>query len=197
MSCLNNLKQVGISLSLYNDANGGRVPSAMSYGAAANDYNGCVTAYDKTRTYGGVPSLIEPKNYKSFYCPSDKIDTNSPSLSTDNIVSYRYRWVVWWNTSLYPGLKDLNFIRPSMQVVYHEDLDFHYKHLKDAYPLVQPTLQAVYGDCHARKWVVKWQQRGPVPNSLYDPNWFYYVNNIVNDQNALSPDVKNGWDNDN
>ena len=197
MSCINNLRQLGISLSLYNDTNGGRVPSAMSFGANDSDYGGCLAAYNKTETYGGVPFLIEPKNYKIFYCPSDKVDTNSPGLGPVNYVSYRYRWVVWWNTSLYPNLKDQNFIRPSMQVVYHEDLDFHYKHLTDEYPLVQPTLQAVYADCHARKWVVKWQQQGPVPNSLYDPNWFYYVNGILNDRNTLSPDVKTGWDNDN
>jgi prepilin-type N-terminal cleavage/methylation domain-containing protein len=197
MSCLNNLRQLGISLSLYNDANGGRVPSSMSFGAGAQDYGGCVSAFDKTVNYAGVASLIEPKNYRIFYCPSDKETTPSPIISVTNYVSYRYRWVVWWNTSLYPGLKDQNFVKPAAQVVYHEDLDLHYKHLTTEYPLVQPTLQAVYGDCHARKWTVRWQQHGAVPNSLYDPNWFYYVNGILNDQNALSPDVKNGWDNDN
>ena len=88
--------------------------------------------------------------------------------------------MVWWNTSLYPGLKDQHFAKPSQQIVFHEDFDFHYKRLKDQYPLVQPTLQAVYADFHARKWQVKWQQNGPVPNSLYDPNWFYYVNGVSN-----------------
>jgi len=45
MDCLNNLRQIGLNLSLYNDAAGGRVPSAMSYGAKENDYNDCVNAY--------------------------------------------------------------------------------------------------------------------------------------------------------
>ncbi len=196
MSCLNNLRQVGINLSMYIEASSGVVPSAMSYGAGASDYPGCVNAYVKTLNYSGVASLIEPKNYRIFYCPSDRIDTPSPSLGATNLTSYRYRWVVWWNTSLYPGLKDQHFIRPATQIVYHEDLDFHYKHLTDEYPVVQPTLQAVYADCHARKWAVKWQQNGPVPNSLYDPNWLYYVNGIVNDRNMLSPSIKNGWDNE-
>jgi prepilin-type N-terminal cleavage/methylation domain-containing protein len=196
MACLNNLRQIGLSLSVYNDTAGGLVPSSMSYGAGANDYTGCVNAYDKTRNYAGVASLLEPRSYRIFYCPSDRALTPSPSLSPGNLVSYRYRWVVWWNTSLYPGLKDRDFVKPSAQIVYHEDLDFHYKHLIDEYPLVQPTLQAVYADCHARKWAVKWQQQGPVPNSLYDPNWLYYVNGQVNDRNMLSPDVKDGWDNE-
>jgi len=196
MACLNNLRQIGISLTLYNDTALGKVPSSMSYGARASDYNGCVNAYAKTVNYAGVASLLDSKNFRIFYCPSDRELTPSPSLNATNYVSYRYRWVVWWNTSLYPGLKDRDFIRPSAQIVYHEDLDFHYKHLKDEYPVVQPTLQAVYADCHARKWVVKWQQQGAVPNSLYDPNWLYYVNGQVNDRNMLSPDVKDGWDNE-
>jgi prepilin-type N-terminal cleavage/methylation domain-containing protein len=196
MACLNNLRQIGLSLSFYLDSAGGRVPSAMSYGAGASDYNGCVNAYGKTVTYGGVASLIEPKNFRIFYCPSDRYHTPSPATNVNIDVSYRYRWVVWWNSSLYPGLKDRDFIHPSMQIVYHENLDYHYRRLTDEYPVVQPTLQAVYADCHARKWAVKWQQNGPVPNSLYDPNWLYYVNGIVNDRNVLSPDVKNGWDND-
>jgi prepilin-type N-terminal cleavage/methylation domain-containing protein len=196
VSCLNNLRQIGINLSMYIDTYSGRVPSAMSYGAGPNDYNGCLAGYAQTYDYGGVATLLEPKNFKIFYCPSDRVSVPSPSLSTANLISYRYRWVVWWNTSLYPGLKDSNFIHPSAQIVYHEDLDYHYKRLKDQYPVVQPTLQAIYGDCHARKWTVKWQQQGPVPNSLYDPNWFYYVNDQVNDRNMLSPDVKTGWDNE-
>ena len=44
------------------------MPSAMSYGAGANDYNGCVNAYVKTLNYAGVASLIEPRNY--FNCPT-------------------------------------------------------------------------------------------------------------------------------
>jgi prepilin-type N-terminal cleavage/methylation domain-containing protein len=196
IACLNNLKQIGISLFIYNDAAGGKVPSAMSFGAGQNDYNGCVNLYDKTLDYNGVAPLLDNRNYKTFYCPSDKVDTPSPAASDTNYVSYRYRWVVWWNTSLYPGLKESGFGHPSQEIVYHEDLDFHYKHLTDEYPLVQPTLQAVYADCHAKKWVVKWQQNGPVPNSLFDPNWFYYANGKVNTPGTPQPDVKTGWDND-
>ncbi len=196
MYCLNNLKQIGINLSLYNDVSAGRVPSAMNYGAKVNDYTGCVNAYDSTLDYAGVASLLDSNNFRTYWCPSDLKSVPSKSLSTTNLCSYRYRWVVWWNTSLYPGLKDRAFVRPTQQIVYHEDLDFHYRHLADEYPVVQPTLQAIYADCHARKWTVKWQQEGHVPNSLYDPNWFYYYKNAINYENDNSPDVTDGWDNE-
>jgi prepilin-type N-terminal cleavage/methylation domain-containing protein len=195
ITCLNNLKQIGLSLNLYTDSAQTRLPTAMNYGAGRNDYAGCAAAFGKTLTYGGVPTLLDLKNYRVFFCPRDKLDypTNSPNAVT----SYRYRWVVWWNSSLYPGLKESDFVKPAQQIVYHEDLDFHYKRLKDEYPLVQPTLQAIYADFHARKWAVKWQQNGPVPNSLYDPNWFYYVNGVSNNGGqGVDGNVKNGWDNE-
>jgi prepilin-type N-terminal cleavage/methylation domain-containing protein len=195
VACLNNLKQIGLSLSLYTESSQSRFPSAMNYGAGANDYNGCVAAYPKTLNFGGLASLLDVKNYRAFFCPSDRLDP--PSDAASALTSYRFRWVVWWNTSLFPGLKESDFIKPAQQIVYHEDLDFHYKRLKDEYPLVQPTLQAIYADFHARKWTVMWQQNGPVPNSLYDPNWFYYVNGVSNNggQGVLGT-VKNGWDNE-
>ena len=195
MTCINNLKQIGLSLTLYTDSAQTRVPTAMNYGAGANDYTGCANAFAKTLEYGGVPTALEVKNYRVFFCPSDKLDVITNSITAPT--SYRYRWVVWWNSSLYPKLKDTDFLKPAQQIVYHEDLDFHYKHLKDEYPLVQPTLQAVYADFHARKWQVKWQQNGPVPNSPYDPNWFYFTNGVPNlGGQGTSGTVKNGWDND-
>jgi prepilin-type N-terminal cleavage/methylation domain-containing protein len=196
VACLNNLKQIGLGLNLYTDSNQNRVPSALNFGANPYDYGSCANNVSKTLYYGGVASSLGIPNYKLFYCPSDKIDHPSPSLSATNYTSYRYRWVVWWDSADYPGLKDIDFVRPAAQIIYHEDLDFHYKHLKDEYPVIQPMLNAVYADFHARKWVVKWQQNGPVPNSLYDPNWFYFIKNVPNCPGpGVASNVKNGTDN--
>ena len=53
--------------------------------------------------------------------------------------------------------------------------------LTNRYPLVQPTLNAVYADCHAALWKVKFQQNGVgVPNSPYDPNWFGFEKDVSN-----------------
>ena len=43
--CLNNLKQIGLSLSVYIDSSENRMPTAMNFGAKANDQTGCINAY--------------------------------------------------------------------------------------------------------------------------------------------------------
>ena len=199
-ACKNNTMQVVQAMGIYLASPSAQVPSAMSFGAKANDYTGCVNAYDYTLNYAGVASSLNLPNYRVFWCPNDTNNFPNTSTNLTNYTSYRYRWVVWWSSSLYPGLKELNFCRPSQQVIYHEDLDFHFKHLTDEYPLIQPTLEAVYADGHCANWTVKWRQ-GLTPTSLYDPNWFYYYRDTthhdkVNFPNSVTqPDVENGYDN--
>ncbi|MEP6662584.1 MAG: type II secretion system protein [Verrucomicrobiota bacterium] len=177
ISCLSNLKQVALALTIYKDDSQSRMPSALTYGAAAGNYDSCVNVYAQTLTYPGVAKSLNAGNYRAFWCPADKIRIRSTASDT----SYRYRWVIWWNTALYPGLKDSQFFRPAAQIIYHEDLDYHYKMLKDPYPAVQPVLNAVYADCHAALWKVHFQQLGAgVPGSLYDPNWFGYEKDVKN-----------------
>ena len=196
ISCLSNLKQVGLALTIYKDDAQGRMPSALTYGAAPGDYNSCVAAYGSTLTYGGVAKSLNAGNYRAFWCPSDRLRIPTNSLAGNNYTSYRYRWVIWWNTAMYPGLKDTHFYRPAAQIIYHEDLDYHYKMLKDPYPLLQPILNAVYGDCHASLWKVQFQQQGAnVPGSLYDPNWFGFQKEVKNPGVPnIGGDVKTGHD---
>ncbi|MEO6034962.1 MAG: type II secretion system protein [Verrucomicrobiota bacterium] len=195
-SCMSNLKQVGLALTMYKDDSLSRMPSALTYGATPGNYTSCTDRYYQTWTYSGVAMSLNIGNYRAFWCPSDKLRKATNSLSSNNYTSYTYRWVIWWNSAKYPGLKDTQFYKPAAQIVYHEDLDFHYKMLPDRYPKVQPTLNAVYADCHAALWKVQFQQQGTgVPGSIYDPNWFGYERGVPNPGVPnTGGDVKTGHD---
>ena len=196
VSCLNNLKQIGLALTLYTDSNQTRMPSSLSFGAVAHDYASAANSVPSTDSYGGVAKLLNVGAVKSFWCPSDKVKKPSvPTVKDTDLTSYRYRFVIWWNTCDFPGLKDSDFVKPSSQVIYHEDYDYHYAHLADQYPKVQPTMNAIYGDFHAAKWKVLFRQNQP--GRLYDPNWFSYgPNGQLNVDNPnVGGDVHTGYDN--
>jgi len=186
--CLNNLKQIGLCLSMYIEDNQNHMPSPLNYGAQPGDYNSLLTTYVYTQSLNGVPSLLNLKNYSVFYCPSDV--NNIPNAT--NIVmgssSYVYRWTAWWDASLNRNLKASDFFRPSSQVIYHEALDFHFKKLDTEYPVVQPTLIALCADFHVQTWRVQLFHFG-----VYDPNWFYYTPkgglDIMTDTVANSYDI--------
>lgn len=115
-------------------------------------------------------------------------------MKDDDFTSYRYRYVIWWNTCLYPGLKDSDFVRPVGQMIYHEDFDYHYKRLNDRYPTNQPTINVVFGDFHAAKFKVLFRQNQP--GKRYDPNWFSYGpdGKLNNDMPNTGGDVRTGYD---
>ncbi len=193
--CLNNLKQVALALTLYTDSNVDRMPSALSFGASPGDYTSAANTVAKTDQYGGVAKLINVGNYKAHWCPSDLKQKPTNPVRDTNFTSYRYRFVIWWNTVKYPGLKNNRFIKPFAQAVYHEGFDFHYKQLyPDAYTTNQPTMNAVYGDFHAAKWKVGFRQ-APAPR-FYDPNWFTYGSGGKTNLDApnIGDDVNTGYD---
>ena len=194
VACLNNLKQIGLALTLYTDANLNRMPSALSFGAKAGDYNSAANTVTNTDMYGGVASLLNLGNYRSFWCLADKLDKPSDPVQKGDFTSYRYRFVIWWNSVLYPGLKDSDFVKPSGQMIYHEDFDYHYRRLNDRYPTNQPTINAIYGDFHAAKFKVLFRQNQP--GRRYDPNWFSYGpdGKLNNDMPNSGGDVKTGYD---
>jgi prepilin-type N-terminal cleavage/methylation domain-containing protein len=209
-SCLTNLRQIGISLQMYTDNNGDKVPSAMSFGVPAGDddesaggNSGTANAYDATCNYGGVAHLLSVGGPHVLFCPSDtnnavltKLSTLSSLAQSNTPISYNYRFVVWDNTAMFPGLKASQFVRPSAQIVYHEECDYHYAKLApDVYPTKQPTLNAVYADFHARSWKVQFRQDGNVPGSLYDPNWFFYYDSANDvEHSGGGGTVESGWD---
>ncbi len=58
ISCLNNLKQIGIALFLYTGNNRDRMPSALSFGARPGVYSSAEDTVTKTDQYGGIPKLL-------------------------------------------------------------------------------------------------------------------------------------------
>jgi len=129
-----------------------------------------------------------------FWCPSDKLQKPSSPVITNDFISYRYRYVIWWNTCLYPGLKESDLCKPSGQMIYHEGFDYHYKRLKDRYPTNQPTLNVIFGTLHAATFKVLFRQNRP--ERRHDPNWFYYGSDgtLNTDAPHTGGDVKTSYD---
>ncbi len=196
VSCLSNLKQIGLALTMYTESAQGKVPSSLNFGAIAGNYASAANSVGKTDTYGGVPKLLDVGNYRTFWCPSDKVQKPSMPVKDDDFTSYRYRFVIWWNTCLYPGLKEADFFKPTGQMIYHEDFDYHYNRLNDRYPISQqPTINAIYADFHAAKFKVGFRQYSQ-PEKRYDPNWFTYGSSgqLNMDAPNTGGDVKTGYD---
>jgi prepilin-type N-terminal cleavage/methylation domain-containing protein len=195
IACLSNLRQIGLALTFYTDVNGEKMPSAITYGSTPRQPSTAPDTVQYTDMYAGVPKALNMANPKVFWCPSDfQTRPHTPVQDTD-FTSYRYRFVIWDNTVRFPGLKTTDFFKPVGQIIYHENLDLHYKQLKSSYTSTQPTLNAIYADFHAALWKVMFRQNKP--GNFYDPNWFTWGPNYVfnNDNPNIGGDVHTGWDN--
>ena len=184
-------------MSIYNNDNHDQLPSALSFGGVGGNtgaaYNSATATFNSTYTYGGVAQMLNVGTYKVFWCPSDTINTNSTPAGTNDFTSYRYRFVIWWNSCRFSGLKSTDFFRPSSQAVYDENYDFHYNRTKNLYPNKQPIVNAFYADSHAAKLKVVFNYGGAGP---YDPNWFTYGPGDQLNTGApnIGDDVHTGYD---
>jgi prepilin-type N-terminal cleavage/methylation domain-containing protein len=198
IACLSNLKQIGLALALYTDAEENKMPTALNYGARPNQPGtDAPNTVQFTDMYGGVPKDLKLGNARVWWCPSDRFNKpiiDNGVISTNSFSSYRYRFVIWDNTVRFPGLKTSDFMKPSGQIIWHENQDLHYKRLPSSYTSTQPTLNAIYADFHAALWRVLFRQNKP--GRYYDPNWFTYgPGGVLNQDNPnIGYDVHTGWD---
>jgi type II secretory pathway pseudopilin PulG len=197
VKCVGNLKQIGLALNLYIDENRYRVPNATSSPwnvPVGNRTQAAQDFWDTVSVVGGVLSLLNLHSNAVMWCPSDPLypPASFAKINASTESSYDYRFVVWDNSVIFPGLKLSDFCRPTAQVIYHEDCDFHYLKTTNFYPSVAPTLNGIYADMHARPWKVMNEQT--YPNGLYDPNWFYIVNGQVNITGGNLGTVEDAWD---
>ncbi len=196
IACLSNLKQIGVAMALYTDANENKMPTALNYGARPNQPGTDAPATVQfTDMIGGVPKDLNLPNSRVFWCPSDRL--NAPTngiIAMNNYSSYRYRFVIWDNTVRFPGLKTSDFFKPVSQIIFHENQDFHYKRLPSSYTPAQPTLNAIYADTHASLWKVLFRQNQA--GNYYDPNWFSFGPGgaFNTDSPNIGYDVHTGWD---
>jgi prepilin-type N-terminal cleavage/methylation domain-containing protein len=203
ISCLNNVKQVALSLNFYTGDNRDEIPSALNSwgdgrrGARKGDRrtaaNGQVVR--NLFEYGGLPSALKVGNPTAWWCPSDKLNVPSSNVLPDerDRVSYWMRYVIWDNTVRYPGLKTSAFHKPVGQIMYIEHADHHWSYATSHYPTNQPTLNAIFADFHAEPFEVKFRQARA--GKRYDPNWFTYGPGGLNtDSPNIGGDVKTGWD---
>ncbi len=196
IACLSNLKQIGVAFTVYTDSFEDRMPSAIKYGSTPGNVSTAPNTVQFTDMLGGVPRDLNLPNFRVFWCPSDRVNppTNGVISMNSTFSSYRYRFVIWDNTVRFPGLKASDFFKPSSQIIYHENQDFHYKRLPSSYTPAQPTLNVIYADFHASLWKVLFRQNKP--GNYYDPNWFSYgPNGVLNTDNPnIGYDVHTGWD---
>jgi prepilin-type N-terminal cleavage/methylation domain-containing protein len=204
VACLNNVKQLALSLNFYTGDNNDEIPSALDSfgegrrGARKGDPSTAAhpTVVRNLYEYGGLPSALKVGNAKTWFCPSDKLNVPSSDIipRDDDRVSYWMRYVIWDNTVRYPGLKTSAFFRPVGQIIYIEHADHHWTYATSHYPTNQPTLNTIYADFHAEPFAVKFRQR-PSKGSGYDPNWFTYGPGGLNtDSPNIGWSVKTGYD---
>jgi prepilin-type N-terminal cleavage/methylation domain-containing protein len=96
--CVNNLKQVGISLQLYVDDNKGSYPLHDGWAALG----GITGTNDPLASYGSLvqstnrPLYSYARNQEVFHCPSDQGDSYFPGIINNCFYAYGNSYLVEW-----------------------------------------------------------------------------------------------------
>ena len=172
VSCLSNLKQVGMALQMYVEQSADNYPYPV------------VTADGTSNHENGAKMMTWPKYFGELlgptatcYCPNDQDMSKRPALPTDKpdyLVSYMYRYCLGFVAEqvLYRSLKSNMFRYPSQQVTMNEKIDWHGKRIgmfvvAPAYIAAIP-LNALYADGH----IAQWRMNRKDIVGAFDCNWF-------------------------
>src|ERR1043165_4315723 len=80
IQCVNNLKQIGISLTMYADDNSDFYPAYLEWGAwGGKKGNGNPAVHGWNVPEDKRPLNAYTKNVNTYHCPGDKGDTQNPS----------------------------------------------------------------------------------------------------------------------
>jgi prepilin-type N-terminal cleavage/methylation domain-containing protein len=191
--CFGNGRQIGLALMLYAEDNQEFLPHPTAFPKSSFGGNDDDVARYMCYQYGGVPKTHLKRHLSRagevFWCPSDKINKIPDNIGADDEnrktkfdaswTSWMYRWcIVKYCQPPPPQIKQLklaNFVRPTQQVLYHEDAANHFGGMLVWQPqspkAKQPKVYSVLADGHAELWFVP--ERKTNPNVRYDPNWFY------------------------
>ncbi len=186
ISCVGNMKQVGLAMKMYVDDSDGAYPGCQYVGGAGgsnystNVSDGSMALMEKK--YGGWPTLLD-KYYGSavavVYCPADT-GTTANSTTATNRVGYAYRHCIdRWATET--TAKDVAFCRPSQQVLFHEYSDYHGANLGLWNTTEgQRRVNCMFVDGHVAAYT------GFTTYSTHDPHWFRDGSNTF--------DISKGYD---
>lgn len=166
--CLNNVKQIGLGLTMYANDNRSFYPSPLLH------HNGITDDADyRAAQFGSWPNLIYPylTSYEIYYCPSDtnedRVRTGDYSGKMYQFVSFRFRYYLALDET---GRLD-TLRKPSRVAVIHENYDWHLRDLPlsaetgTTWPYVD--LNSLFGDGHAEIW----HMTNRYGNGVYDANW--------------------------
>jgi prepilin-type N-terminal cleavage/methylation domain-containing protein/prepilin-type processing-associated H-X9-DG protein len=145
--CINNLKQIGISLQLYLDDNKGSYPLHDGWAALG----GITGTNDPVASYGSLvqstnrPLYTYTRNLEVFRCPSDQGDSYFPSLIKNCFYAYGNSYLVEWKGDYFgvkavtgyagggasslgapgPAAKEIDFIKRSTTKIIMGDWIWH------------------------------------------------------------------------
>lgn len=177
ISCLSNMKQVGMGFAMYTHDSNGLLPYYILTrpGGFIGNWGECML----TRSW---PSSVFAYHNTTelYFCPCDPNKfgrPQTPAASPYYYTSYLYRYGLAHKAEIvdHKSLRISSFAFPSKQIFMYERSDYHGQKIGIYTPYSGPIphlfMNAAYIDGHVKVWKMKIYN---VANSNWDPGWFTY-----------------------